>query len=156
MPANRGSAPNTSSTRGNNVPGTRSTPSVGSSDRPQQDHCDLGLIEDDNTPDMRKAPAVAPADANAQNITHQETLMNPPSVAQTTAEGDPIVGAMPVGFGFQNQPEELRVVSSQTTAETTKYIYLDLRIGVEWKTPLEVSVDQALALAGLLTKAATE
>jgi len=28
-------------------------------DRPQQDHADLGLIDDDNTEDMRKAP-VAP------------------------------------------------------------------------------------------------
>ena len=27
--------------------------------RPQEAHADLGLIEDDNTPDMRKAP-VAP------------------------------------------------------------------------------------------------
>ncbi len=26
---------------------------------PQADHCDLGLVEDDHTPDMRKAP-VAP------------------------------------------------------------------------------------------------
>ena len=26
---------------------------------PQADHCDLGIVEDDNTPDMRKAP-VAP------------------------------------------------------------------------------------------------
>ncbi|KXP08845.1 hypothetical protein [Tsukamurella tyrosinosolvens] len=42
MPANRGSAPN-----------TRFTPSVSSSDRPQQEHCDLGLIEDDNTPLLR-------------------------------------------------------------------------------------------------------
>ncbi|GAA4668538.1 hypothetical protein [Gordonia humi] len=24
--------------------------------RPQEDHADLGLIEDDNTPDMRKTP----------------------------------------------------------------------------------------------------
>lgn len=24
---------------------------------PQQDHADLGLVEDDNTPDMRKPPA---------------------------------------------------------------------------------------------------
>ncbi len=26
-------------------------------DRPQADHADLGLIDDDNTPDMRKPPA---------------------------------------------------------------------------------------------------
>lgn len=28
---------------------------------PQQEHCDLGLIEDDNTEDMRKAPAATEA-----------------------------------------------------------------------------------------------
>jgi hypothetical protein len=27
----------------------------------QADHCDLGLVEDDNTPDMRKAPVAADA-----------------------------------------------------------------------------------------------
>lgn len=26
---------------------------------PQEDHADLGLIEDDNTPDMRKTPVIA-------------------------------------------------------------------------------------------------
>lgn len=30
-------------------------------DLPQQEHCDLGLVEDDNTPDMRKAPAATEA-----------------------------------------------------------------------------------------------
>ena len=30
-------------------------------DLPQQDHADLGLIEDDNTPEMRKAPAATEA-----------------------------------------------------------------------------------------------
>ncbi|QZH66936.1 MULTISPECIES: hypothetical protein [Mycolicibacterium] len=30
-------------------------------DLPQADHADLGLIEDDNTPDMRKAPAATEA-----------------------------------------------------------------------------------------------
>lgn len=28
---------------------------------PQQDHCDLGLVDDDLTPDMRKAPAATEA-----------------------------------------------------------------------------------------------
>lgn len=28
---------------------------------PQQDHCDLGLIDDDQTPDMRRAPAATEA-----------------------------------------------------------------------------------------------
>lgn len=28
---------------------------------PQEDHADLGLIEDDHTPDMRKAPAATEA-----------------------------------------------------------------------------------------------
>lgn len=30
-------------------------------DLPQADHCDLGLVEDDRTPDMRKAPVAADA-----------------------------------------------------------------------------------------------
>lgn len=30
-------------------------------DLPQADHCDLGLVEDDHTPDMRKAPVAADA-----------------------------------------------------------------------------------------------
>lgn len=28
---------------------------------PQQDHADLGLVDNDNTPDMRKAPAATEA-----------------------------------------------------------------------------------------------
>jgi hypothetical protein len=28
---------------------------------PQADHCDLGLVEDDHTPDMRRAPAATEA-----------------------------------------------------------------------------------------------
>lgn len=28
---------------------------------PQQDHADLGLVDDDHTPDMRKAPVAADA-----------------------------------------------------------------------------------------------
>lgn len=28
---------------------------------PQQEHCDLGLVDDDRTPDMRKAPAATEA-----------------------------------------------------------------------------------------------
>jgi hypothetical protein len=28
---------------------------------PQQDHADLGLVDDDQTPDMRKAPAATEA-----------------------------------------------------------------------------------------------
>lgn len=30
-------------------------------DLPQEEHADLGLIEDDNTPEMRKAPAATGA-----------------------------------------------------------------------------------------------
>lgn len=29
--------------------------------RPQEDHADLGLVDDDRTPDMRKAPVAADA-----------------------------------------------------------------------------------------------
>lgn len=40
-------------------------------DLPQQDHADLGLIEDDHTPDMRKAPVAA--DALPNRNTHPVT-----------------------------------------------------------------------------------
>jgi hypothetical protein len=45
-----------------------------SSDRYRQhaDHADLGLIEDDRTPDMRTAPAVAPAEAQINAIASQQ------------------------------------------------------------------------------------
>lgn len=37
---------------------------------PQQDHADLGLVEDDNTPDMRKAPVAADALRNEHPSGH--------------------------------------------------------------------------------------
>ena len=45
--------------------------------RPQESHCDLGLDPAaDRTPDMRKAPTVAPADAEIRNPTSkQEKIM---------------------------------------------------------------------------------
>ncbi|MDW5612086.1 hypothetical protein [Mycolicibacterium sp. D5.8-2] len=45
-------------------------------DLPQQEHCDLGLIDDDHTPDMRKAPAATEA---LRNNDH-------PAVTTTTKE----------------------------------------------------------------------
>jgi hypothetical protein len=38
---------------------------------PQQDHCDLGLVEDDQTPDMRKASAATEA-LQFENPTHHQ------------------------------------------------------------------------------------
>lgn len=40
--------------------------------RPQEAHADLGLINDDHTPDMRKAPTVAPVDAENRNPTNEQ------------------------------------------------------------------------------------
>lgn len=41
---------------------------------PQEEHCDLGLIDDDNTPDMRRAPAATGAlRKNTHLNTHEES-----------------------------------------------------------------------------------
>lgn len=41
--------------------------------RPQESHCDLGLDPNaDHTPDMRKAPTVAPVDAENRNPTNEQ------------------------------------------------------------------------------------
>ena len=39
-------------------------------DYPQADHCDLGLIEDDHTPDMRKAPVAPEALRSEHHVGH--------------------------------------------------------------------------------------
>ncbi|MDN4521420.1 hypothetical protein QYF68_26880 [Mycolicibacterium austroafricanum] len=36
-------------------------------DLPQQHHCDLGLVDDDHTPDMRTPPAATRGDLNEPN-----------------------------------------------------------------------------------------
>lgn len=41
---------------------------------PQEYHADLGVINDDNTPDMRKAPAIT--GARREPIPHQEGTFN--------------------------------------------------------------------------------
>lgn len=41
---------------------------------PQQDHADLGLIEDDHTPDMRKAPAATEAFQENRLPTYEQEL----------------------------------------------------------------------------------
>lgn len=42
---------------------------------PQEDHCDLGLVDDDDTEDMRKAPVAADAlrKNTHLNNTHEES-----------------------------------------------------------------------------------
>lgn len=40
-------------------------------ERPQTDHCDLGLIDDDCTPDMRNAPAATEALPLTSPLPHQ-------------------------------------------------------------------------------------
>ena len=40
--------------------------------RPQEDHADLGLVDDDETPDMRKGP-VAAEPLQFQNPTHHQS-----------------------------------------------------------------------------------
>ncbi|MGB3303734.1 MAG: hypothetical protein WBA98_13690 [Gordonia sp. (in: high G+C Gram-positive bacteria)] len=36
--------------------------------RPQQDHADLGLIDDDNTPEMRKEPVLSAKTATDSSL----------------------------------------------------------------------------------------
>lgn len=43
-------------------------------DLPQYQHADLGIVDDDNTPDMRKAPAATGALRNNTHLnTHEES-----------------------------------------------------------------------------------
>jgi hypothetical protein len=43
---------------------------------PQDDHCDLGLVDDDRTEDMRKAP-VANTEARREPTQHQKDRRTP-------------------------------------------------------------------------------
>lgn len=55
--------------------------------RPQEAHADLGLIDDDHTPDMRKAPTVAPVDAENRNPTNEQDTITM-SMTQATPSSD--------------------------------------------------------------------
>lgn len=40
--------------------------------RPQEDHADLGLVDDDHTPDMRKPPAATEGSLSDDHQTHNK------------------------------------------------------------------------------------
>lgn len=100
--------------------------------RPQEDHCDLGLIEDDNTPDMRKAPAVAPADANAQIPNHQEKIVNNPKSSAQLPFVDPVAGR----FG---NPAPKR--ADEATTQISPWIVREKGVDTEWLADEVVTVD---------------
>ncbi|WP_367582139.1 hypothetical protein [Tsukamurella tyrosinosolvens] len=61
--------------------------------RPQEAHADLGLIDDDHTPEMRKASTVAPVDAEIRNpASKQEKIMT--STTHPTAPVSALVDRM--------------------------------------------------------------
>lgn len=136
---------------------------------PQSEHCDLGIVDDDNTPDMRKAPAATEALQNNHPITALERGQSMTSLSNIADPGVPDGGEPDLWVGGQRDvycqighvavhPDLLRcpaitVVAEQRVNGSLGKVEVVLDVAMT-RSSAELTPAQARELAALLVAGA--